>query len=117
MSDPTLFTTEHTPTPAPNGPFYDFGERVQFTHHLHRRVRCLDGPSYKVLKVWEAEPYRAEGIVLGLRTLADGERVFLGYEEGIAFAPSGHFRAYLIAYSGHHNPVYVLPEHITGRVQ
>lgn len=102
------------------------GDQIWFTRHLHRKVKHVPSPkgSYhpgKTMKVWEPEEYVGQpepsprsGVVIGTRTLANGERHYLGYEEGIAFIPEETFRAYLVAYDLHRNPVYVLEEHIVG---
>ena len=105
---------------------FTFGEHVTITHRLVRRVKYPG--SYIRLKVWEpegstvrhrgmfqppevvAEPIPA--IVIGIRTLADGETSWGSEDEPIAFIPQKRFKAYLVATDLRSAPFYVLPEHI-----
>lgn len=108
-----------------------FGARVIFTHALRRHVHyntsiTVQGWSGPVkrdgdVKTWHPEPMLGctripetgrTGIVIGVRTLANGLREYLGYEEGIAFVPAEHLRAYVIAWDMGRKPALVLPEHV-----
>lgn len=77
------------------------GTKVTFDKYL-RRV------SNRGRKTWETTPLLAEGVLIGVRTLANGRREG-GWEEPWYFIPSEHFRAYLIAYDLRRKPVYVRP--------
>lgn len=108
----------------------EFGTRVRTTVELERRVifeepqgHYLD-KDYKprrTLKVWETVPIADKvsptltlrsrnGIIIGKRVLKNGEREYLGEDEGIAFLPTDSFVAYLVAYSMHRAPYYVREE-------
>jgi hypothetical protein len=100
-----------------NGP--EFGERVTFTRTLTRRYRHHPSNGWQGRKVWESEGYPGEpepaprsGIIVGVRTLADGVNSYNGYEEPITFQAERHFKAYLIAFDFRRKPALVLPEHI-----
>jgi hypothetical protein len=83
------------------------GTPVRFKRPLHR-VRTL---ANREQKVWEADPYRAgeyAGIVVGVRTLSDGEVIAWG----AGYRPERHYRAVLIAEDLHRKPVLVLPEDV-----
>lgn len=101
---------------------FQLGDRVHFQNPLVRNFRRVDREKYgrKVsidLKVWEPNPFaaRREGIVVGVRTLSNGERVYIGYEEGLTFAPEEHFTAYLVAFDMRRKPVHVRPEDLALR--
>lgn len=97
------------------------GDRVTFTRTLSRRgVDVLDRERgrRRFRREWSSEEYPGqpepeprEGIVVGVRTLADGS-VDYSYEEPAVFVADRRFRAYLIAFSVHRKPVLVLPEHV-----
>jgi len=91
---------------------YQLGQRVRFTEPL-RREFTHDGKTGR--KVWRVDPAieAIEGVVVGKRTLANGIRHLIGYDEGISFIKEETFTAYLIAYDLRRKPVHVLPEHIT----
>jgi len=84
------------------------GTRVTFKRPL-RRARVLANMNRKV---WEPDPWKTGtygGIVVGLRTLSDGETT--DWESG-SYRPSRHFRAVLVAEGLHRKPVLVLPENV-----
>ena len=106
-----------------------FGDRVSVTHRLVRRTEYPGGGARK--KFWEpveivkrefvgrylkqkVTPDPAEAIVIGIRTLANGETEWLG-EGGLLFVASDRFEAYLVATDLRSAPFYVLAEHITSR--
>jgi hypothetical protein len=83
----------------------ELGTPVRFRHPLRR----THVPGDYRAKVWAANPFRRGeyvGIVVGLRTLSDGEN--LGYEE-ITYRPLRHYAAVLVAESLRTRPVFVLP--------
>lgn len=101
----------------------ELGQPVSFTHVLVRGIPYTD-PKKPLRKEWQPkgvhwEVPRAEsldGIIVGVRTLGDGEFRSVGYggpfdEPEEAFVCDHHFTAYLIAYDLRRKPVYVLPEH------
>lgn len=84
------------------------GTLVRFSRPLQR---TLDVATSANRKVWRADPYRPGeygGIVVGLRTLSDGEVV----DYAGTYRPERHFRAVLIAEDLHRKPVLVLPEDV-----
>lgn len=102
------------------------GERITFTHSLHRRSGWGEHfgtrPGHR--KAWEPRPAswlirQAEnlhGIVVGIRTLSNGHVTYGDWEDGghVYHADKdGSFTAYLVAYDVRRKPVYVLPEHCT----
>lgn len=102
--------------PEPDKPL-PLGTRITFTHPLYRRTHTAN---YRTRKTWEPHPYHAdaakqrEGVIVGVRTLANGTRSWEDYGDGGAyeFIPDEHFTAYLIAFDLHRKPVYVRPEHV-----
>lgn len=99
------------------------GQPLTFTHALHRTIAGTD-PARPLRKVWEPRPASwhvprtttLHGIIIGIRTLADGEFATAGGpydppEE--VFISTDHYTAYLVAYDLRRKPVYVLPEHAT----
>ena len=101
---------------------YAFGQPVRFTWPLTRRSRyAFDKKSgYPTTRrEWvterypgQPEPEPTEGIVIGVRWLANGENVRLSWEEGVEFRPEERFRAYLVAFDLHRRPAFVLPEYV-----
>jgi hypothetical protein len=51
-----------------------------------------------------------EGVIVGARTLANGQVSYGGWDTPTEFSPTAHFKAYLVAFDMRKNPVYVLPE-------
>lgn len=99
---------------------YTLGQPVTFTRHLRRRYEHMDDSAHEGRKVWSTEGYPGDpepaprpGIVIGVRTLADGVNAYNGYDVPIRFRPTRHFTAYLIAHHLRHKPLLVLPEHLT----
>lgn len=94
---------------------FQLGQPVRYSHPL-ARIFTHDAKTGR--KVWapqtnyKGEPLIGRGIIIGKRTLANGKRHYIGYDEGIAFIPEEYFTAYLIAYDLARKPVYVRPEHI-----
>jgi len=98
---------------------YTFGQSVQFTRSLVRRYEH-GGTSWEGRKVWKAEQYPGQpdpeptpGIVVGVRTLANGTNTYGGYDEPIQFKATERFTAYLVAHDMRRKPVLVLPEHLS----
>lgn len=110
----------HPPTVRADGepavtsqlPVLELGARIEFTHTLCRTSSRVD-------KAWEKTwlPFRLvkpkQGLVIGMRTLANGENRTFGYDEPISFRPRSYVKAYLIAFDLRRKPVLVLREHIT----
>lgn len=92
------------------------GQRVLFTNQLSRVSESRPTGTFghnEWWKSWEPIGYPStptEGVIVGVRTLADGVNERIDY--GVAFFPRKHFKAYLVAFDMRQNPVYVLPEHI-----
>jgi hypothetical protein len=99
---------------------YVLGQRVTFTAALRRRYQSAPSGSDRSRRVWEPSPHAliefrdgpVEGIIVGARTLSDGECEWNGYEEPTTYHPTRTFPAYLIAHHLRRRPVLVLPEHI-----
>lgn len=93
---------------------FKLGDRVRYRKPLKRRLREEHPNTYGTgwLKVWEPLPHYSnsvpepeyEGIVVGLRTLADGKNRYNGYEEPITFTATSHFPAVMIARDLRRNP-------------
>lgn len=93
------------------------GAAVAFTWTLHRRSAW--NAQGRLSKAWvvgewvgQAEPAARRGILVGVRTLANGTVEYLGHEEGSVFRPEERLTAYLVAYDLRRQPVFVLPEHL-----
>ncbi|MFS0715511.1 hypothetical protein ABC337_04805 [Arthrobacter sp. 1P04PC] len=97
---------------------YVFGQRVHFVSHLERRYVEIPGSSQWEKKWTPKLTYKGEldgageGIIIGKRTLANGENQYNGYDEPITFIPKERVTAFLVAFDLHRKPVHVLPEHI-----
>ena len=61
------------------------------------------------IRNWKMIKIEIEGIVIGKRTLCNGE---VYYDPNPVFLPKEHFTAYLVSVNINENPVYVLPEDI-----
>ena len=99
---------------------FELGQRVAYTEHLKRRSAgpgefmgsdrfWSNGPNLPGDHRWPG----GEGVIVGKRTLTNGNIRWLGEDEGNGYAPVESVTAYLIAYDLHRKPVHVLPEHIT----
>lgn len=95
---------------------YELGARVEFTYTLHRKFRASAPRSRKVWEheAWpgQDEPEARQGIIVGVRTLANGYLSGGYWEEPTQFEASEHFRAYLVAFDVRRRPVLVRPEHV-----
>lgn len=94
------------------------GQPVRFFETLTRRYQPA-APRSK--RVWESDRYhstataatgRAEGIIVGIRTLSDGECDDGYYDNPTIYYPTRTFTAYLVAYHLRRKPVLVLPERL-----
>jgi hypothetical protein len=86
------------------------GTPVRFKRPLRRACP----PATPRRKVWEPDPYMTGtygGIVVGLRTLSDGE-TFGGWDEPLTYRPARHYRAVLVVEGLHRKPVLVLPDDV-----
>lgn len=92
------------------------GQPVTFTRTLSRRFLPSAPRSRRawVAEDWpgQPEPEPRAGIVVGIRTLSDGEVETWGWDEPATYLPTRTFRAYLVAHHLRRKPVLVLPEHI-----
>lgn len=96
---------------------YTLGQRVRYAEHITRRSRRSHevGPG----RVWSGELYPGkrtdggEGIIIGKRTLSNGDVQWMGEDGGNIFVRMESFTAYLVAFNLHRKPVHVLPEHLT----
>lgn len=101
---------------------YELGQPVRFTRNLYRK-RVYPQTGYgKWRSEWqpyaylgEREPAPRDGIVIGVRTLRNGDCVILGYDEPIVFRGTESVTAYLIAFDIRRAPVLCLPEHVEAR--
>lgn len=93
------------------------GTRIEFTATLKRRTNYPHG-EYGAQKYWfrnECAP--TTGLIIGLRTLSNGKRMWIGSEEGFEYTPTEHFRALLIAYAMNRKPVLVPLESVVPVIQ
>jgi hypothetical protein len=94
---------------------YQLGDRVKFTHTLERRRAWIHGKHPDTghhENTWQPQnaPYgRFGGLIVGRRTLADGD--VTGWEARY-FTATRRFRAYLVSWHIDKRPVWVLPEHL-----
>lgn len=113
-------------------PEYAFGDRVSVSHHLVRKAEYPQ-PGQRT-KTWKPVAFlQHEGgdayqrpravetpvdvIVIGKRTLSNGEASWGGYDDPITFTPRERFSAYLVVANLRSAPFYVLEEHISERTQ
>lgn len=70
------------------------------------------------LKVWKPNPYLPRssepraGVIVGVRTLANGYATWAYRDEPIVFYPEEHFTAYLVAFDLRRKPVLLLPKNV-----
>lgn len=64
-------------------------------------------------KIWAAREFNRwqDGIVIGKRTLYDGE-VNYTFDAGVIFRPKSHFTAWLVVTDMHRKPILVWPKDI-----
>lgn len=97
---------------------YQLGQQVVYNRHITRRGWLPDGISGPNAR-WSDELYPGRptdggaGIIVGKRTLSNGNVSVLGYDEPILYRPTEHFQAYMVAFDLRRKPVFVLPEHLT----
>lgn len=104
---------------------FQLGQHVSYTEHLRRRS-AGPGEFLGPDKIWSSnagpfsgsgwEEHRwpgGEGIIVGKRTLSNGNLRWLGEGAGNSYDPVESFTAYLVAYDLRRKPLYVHPEHIT----
>lgn len=96
---------------------FKLGDRVRYTNGLRRRYVERPGGGWR--KEWQPlsfdsphPEHRGEGIVIGLRTLADGRVQYNGYDEPPTFHADARFTAVLVAHSLRSKPVYVRVEDV-----
>lgn len=100
---------------------FTLGQRVAYSEHIRRRA-SRPGESGGPDKIWSNNPGPGlddqhwpggKGIIVGKRTLSNGNTRWMGEDAGYIYDSLEHFTAYLIAYDLQRKPVHVLPEHIT----
>lgn len=68
-------------------------------------------------KVWKRLSYQpnrvVDGILIGVRTLSEGDVVWAGHDEPTYYQPTDYLTAYLVAYDLRRRPVYLLPGDVT----
>lgn len=102
---------------------HNLGDPVSYDSRLVRKVTFEPGALDRT-KTWVSVPLRGEyapasvpavtrtGIVVGVRTIADGTASWGGYDDPIEFRATLHKTAYLVAFDIRRNPDLVLPEDI-----
>lgn len=107
---------------------FTLGQRVRFAESIKRTSR-QEWEKDKPDRYWSGELYPGrrrdggEGIIIGKRTLTDGNVISTVESEGwgtytvTEYEKTRHFTAYLVVASLHSAPVHVLPEHITALEQ
>lgn len=97
---------------------FQLGQRVKFSTHLQRRLGNKGTDEHR--KVWSTtgrypssgEHFGGEGVIVGKRKLANGDR-YWEEDYGYIFEPKEYLNAWLVAWDLHRKPVHVLPEHLT----
>lgn len=83
-------------------------QRVVFSAKLKRKWYKM---GIQDIKSWTpARCDYTDGVVIGIRTLSDGNVDYGGSEDGTQYRPTRHFKAVLVAYSLYRKPVLVLPQ-------
>lgn len=83
---------------------FEFGQKINIKHRLERVEHHMRGSKFS--KIWKDVDYEAEVIVIGQRTLFDGE-VWWEQDAGRIFTPKSHIRALLVVENMRENPFYV----------
>lgn len=102
---------------------YELGDRVVFTQTLRRLYRPAVANSTRSRRIWEASrvwlwelskvnPGGLEGVIVGARTLSDGECDDGFYDDPTVYYPTRTFPAYVVAWKLRRAHVLVLPEHL-----
>ena len=87
------------------------GQRVRFKSYLKRKSIITDGKKYKS---WiSVDMAISIGVIIGRRKLSDGWSLYEGSDVNnmighYVFSPVSSYYVYLVAYSMHRNPVYVM---------
>jgi hypothetical protein len=93
------------------------GQRVRFNIYLKRgwqeSTRANPHGHYDDTVWYAIEGPVREGIIIGKRTVSNGERHWIGPEEGSAYIGKRYFPVYLIAFDLGRKPQLVRPEDIT----
>jgi hypothetical protein len=87
------------------------GEWRTLTHFATRKTFIRPNkPTDK--KYWDAEKYTdpIQGMYIGYRTLADGEREYIE-DAGFVFTPWSYREAWLFVIDPRQKPIYVFPEY------
>jgi len=101
---------------------FHLGERVLFAHSLERVSKPVSADRRigrsRIRKEWERKRHYGEirkGIVIGVRTLGDGEREWDG--DGITFSTDHTFRAFIVVTDLRRRPLFVLPADLEADTQ
>lgn len=96
---------------------FELGDRVKFSRNLVRKgEREFNGANpaarSRYMKRWvpDSRIIERDGVIVGKRTIYDGERDHIGYDEGYIFVKESQQEAYLVATNLRQNPVYVAPD-------
>lgn len=94
---------------------FALGDRVKFSRNLTRSSYPEIDPRAnrtRYIKRWKPSNFidPREGVIVGKRTIWDGERYLIGYDEGYTFSPVSHQEAYLVAFDLRRKPVFVAAE-------
>ena len=98
---------------------FKLGQRVTFSTRLMRRVKYWGSDTEHFDKFWSTldrlrEPLPGgEGVIVGKRTLSNGNTHWLEGDGVTLYEAKEHFQAYLIVTSLRSAPIHVLPEHIS----
>lgn len=88
-----------------------FLDQVMVKSKLRRTETFVRGGNNK--KQWDIDrfEYPRPGVVIGFRTLSNGESEYSS-DEPIVYHPKQYFKALLVVLDEKHKPVYVLPEEV-----
>lgn len=87
----------------------ELGTRVHFDHSSILWREHLAGGKRRWAPVQWNKGYM-EGVIVGWRTLSNGDVEYGGWDGTTEFSPTEHFKAYLVAYDMRRKPVYVRPD-------
>ena len=98
---------------------FKLGDKVTYTHELFRTSEYSKQKG--TYKKWISRPlFRfaaqvgdREGIITGVRNLANGSVEWGDYETSTQFHADEYVMAYIVTFDLRRNPTYVLPEHLT----
>jgi len=88
---------------------FQFLDRIMVKSKLRRTETVMRGVFNK--KQWDIDRFKHPkgGVVIGWRTLSNGESEYSCCDEPIVYHPKEHFKALLVVIDEKHKPIYVLP--------